>query len=228
MKQISGKMKFVFFIIAIILILGIAMILTKGFEKNILYSDHVRLEITLNDLEKEKVEEAIKEVFGNSATIQTVGDFEDTITISVQNLEENKRAELEEKLKEQNNGEEVEINQVEVGRINLRDIVIPYALPMGIVVILFAIYMGIKYYALPMGIVVILFAIYMGIKYRKKEMLKHIGIPVICFVLAEAIYACIFAIFRIPVGNYFMPLAVTVGIITLMISAICMERKKIK
>ena len=208
MKQISGKMKFVFFIIAIILILGIAMILTKGFEKNILYSDHVRLEITLNDLEKEKVEEAIKEVFGNSATIQTVGDFEDTITISVQNLEENKRAELEEKLKEQNNGEEVEINQVEVGRINLRDIVIPYALPMGIVVILFA--------------------IYMGIKYRKKEMLKHIGIPVICFVLAEAIYACIFAIFRIPVGNYFMPLAVTVGIITLMISAICMERKKIK
>ena len=59
-------------------------------------------------------------------------------------------------------------------------------------------------------------------------MLKHIGIPVICFVLAEAIYACIFAIFRIPVGYYFMPLAVTVGIITLMISAICMERKKIK
>ena len=208
MKQISGKMKFVFFIIAIILILGIAMILTKGFEKNILYSDHVRLEITLNDLEKEKVEEAIKEVFGNSATIQTVGDFEDTITISVQNLEENKRAELEEKLKEQNNGEEVEINQVEVGRINLRDIVIPYALPMGIVVILFA--------------------IYMGIKYRKKEMLKHIGIPVICFVLAEAIYACIFAIFRILVGYYFMLLEVTVGIIKLMIIAICMERKKIK
>ena len=61
MKQINSKIKICGIISLIIIVVGIIMGITKGMNKTILYSDHTRLEITLNDLEKQKVEDIAKE-----------------------------------------------------------------------------------------------------------------------------------------------------------------------
>lgn len=205
MKQINGKIKFVFVIIAIIIILGITIAITKGFEKSIKYSEHIRLEITLNDLDKEKVEEVIKEIYAKEATIQTIGDFEDKIGIETKNLEEEKQTNLQEKLKELNNGEEVTINQVNVGKVELKDVIKPYLLPMGIIAIIFA--------------------IYMGIKYREEGIVKNIIMPIIILGIVEAIYFSIVCICRIPIEDSFMLIATLIEILAMMTISIVINNK---
>lgn len=201
MKQISSKTKISIVIITIIIVAGIAMMFIKGINKSIPYSDHTRLEITLNNLEKQKVEEIAKETLGENIIVQTFGDFEDKIAISMNKLEEDKKTQFQDKLNELNEGENVDITETEVGKTKLKDMMTPYVLPIAIITVLFA--------------------LYKGLKYRKDGFIKMFITPIFDVVVAEAVYISLYAILRIPVGIYFMPLFASVGIITLIANLIC-------
>ena len=195
MKQISGKTKIMIAIALVIIVIGIVMVCTKGMNQELNYSEHTVLTIALNNLEKDKVVDIAKEVFENEIVFQNIGEFEDQLAINIKDLSEEKKNEFQEKLKELNAGEEVTVEQKEVGKIDIKDIVMPYIVPMIIVTVLYA--------------------IFNGIKNRKKGFVLNLILPIIVAVIIEGVYFSIYAIFGLPVGVVSMPVAAALLVLTL-------------
>lgn len=210
MKQLKNPKKIFFYlVIALIIIAGIIMIAVKGFNVELRYKANQKIELSIGEtVDISKIQEKADEVFGKGKSIvQSVEIFKDSVQITAENISEEQKNELVEKVNELYpqeategekttkllNAESITIDSTENAR--LRDILKPYVIPTIVVTIII-----LAYYA---------------ILYRKLGVIKVILRSLLTIVLAQAVLLSILAITRFPMGRLTTPLILLVYVTSL-------------
>lgn len=184
MKQKSQKI-IISAIIALIIIVGIVIVATSGFNKELRFSKSQRIDIYIGQVvEKEKVQEIADEVLGMHNMVQLIEIYQDMVTIRAEEITEEQRDTIVSKLKEvyefEQTAENTAINTIPATRI--RDMY--------------------KQYVLPFAISAIAVLGYMLIRYHKKGIWKVLARTILIPIIAELILLSWMAIVRIPIGRF--------------------------
>ena len=200
MKNISRNKKILSVLAIIVIIAGIIMISTKGFNFDLKYQKTQKVELALNqEFKNSEVKEIAKEVFGNQPImIKKVEVFEDTVAITTTKITEEQKANLITKINEKYG---TQLNQeatktIDVAHTKGSDIIKPYILTFAIATLAILVYMGARYYRL--GIV--------------KTTLKVIAI----LAITQVELFSIIALTRITVGRLTIPMVIIVYLFTLL------------
>lgn len=200
MKNIN---KILVILIAVLLVIGIFLIVTKGFNYSIEYKEVTELKFMLGQvLDMDEVESIAREAFNDKEMkIQKIDYFNDSVNISVVDPTDEEIQSLIDKFNSrygQNNTME-SISIIKTANTSLYEIA--------------------KQYIVPVIITVILVAAYMGIRFRKQGILKVTLLPIIMSIVIEALYLSILVILQIPISIWTMPIALLLLLITLTIYA---------
>lgn len=200
MKQNSTRILVI--LIAIILVLGVVMIFTKGLAFELRYQNSKKVEINLGKTFEEKdIKEITKEVFGNQPVrIQAIEVYKDAISITTTEITEEQKSDLVTKLNEKY-GLELKTENItieEVAHVRGRDIIRPYLIPFAIVT----------------GIVLVCLVI----RYNKLNVLEVLTQSIGIIVLTQLVLLGIMAITRMPIGIFTIP---TVLVVYMLSTYIC-------
>ena len=190
----KNSTKFLVILIAIILILGAAIIFTKGLAFELKYQDNKKVEINLGKTFEEKdIKEITKEVFGNQPVrLQAIEVYKDAVSITTTDITDEQKTELVTKLNEKY-GTELKAENIiteEVAHVRGRDIIKPYIVPFAIVTAIALVCLVIRYHKLNLLDV----------------LTQSIGI----IVLAQLVLLGIMAITRMPIGVFTIPMVLVV------------------
>ena len=195
----NNKVKIIAILSIIIIIAGIIMIITKGYNFDLKYSDANRILLDIGTTFNNKdIKSITDEVLGNQKVmIQKVEVFEDAVSITAEEITEEQKTNLINKMNEKygttTKAEDIEITTI--AHTRGRDIIKPYIVPFLIATIIIVIYMMIRYYKLN----------------AFKVLLKTV-----CMVIyTQIMLFSIIAITRIPIGRLTIPMVLTVYILTL-------------
>lgn len=195
----NKKVKIIAILSIIIIIAGIIMIMTKGYNFDLKYSDANRILLDIGTTFNNKdIKSITDEVLGNQKVmIQKVEVFEDAVSITAEEITEEQKTNLINKMNEKygttTKAEDIEITTI--AHTRGRDIIKPYIVPFLIATIIIVIYMMIRYYKLN----------------AFKVLLKTV-----CMVIyTQIMLFSIIAITRIPIGRLTIPMVLTVYILTL-------------
>ncbi len=209
MKQISAKSKIIVAIIILLIVIGAAIVGTKGFNFDIRSQASQKVELYLEkSFEISDIKQITNEVFGNQPVlIQKVEVYGDQVSITSKEITDEQKQSLVEKINEKYETElkAEDIDVESIPHTKLRDIAKPYVLPLIISTVAILVYIGIRFYKL--GIM--------------KTILKVSGIVV----LAETILLALIAITRFPIGRYTLPLILFVYLVTMLGITIKLENK---
>lgn len=199
MKNMSKKTKILSIIMMVIIIAGIIVIATKGFNFDLKYEKSQKLELYLEkNFEINDIKEITNEVMqGKQVIIQKVEVFEDTVSIIAKEITDEEKTNLISKINEKY-GTELSADTTEIENIphtRARDIMMPYVAPFIIATIIILAYMAVRYHKL--GSI--------------KTILKTIGINI----LAQAVLISIIAITRIPFGRLTIPMVLAIYLLTM-------------
>ena len=199
MEKLTKKTKAIFLILAVVIIAGIVVMDTVGFNIELSMQKNNRIELYLEkDFEISDIKNITNEVFKNeSVVIQKVEVFGDTVGITASEITDEQKQQLVEKVNEKYslelNADSTEIEKIPNER--LRDLISPY---------IFA-------FSLATGLIIL----YMILKYKKLGML-NILIKTLCtIVIAQATLFSVIAITRIPVGRLTIPMVIVVYLFTI-------------
>ena len=205
--------KVIYAILICIIIAGIIVIATVGLNVDIIYSRNVELDIYLGKtFERADMQSLVNEVFPNERVIiQEIELFGDmcSITLKDNRSEEelnNKITELTTKINEKY---ELELDTEDVDvihnpKIRISSIVIPYAVTLGI------------------SLVIIL--AFVGIRYKKLGVVKTIVSYILSIAGAELLLLSIIAITRIPVNRMIILLGLLLLVIVITILGLKNEK----
>lgn len=212
MKELNKKSKISIILILIVIIAGVAIILTKGLNFDLRYEATKKIELYIGkEFEIADIKGITDETIPNqSVSIQKVEAFEDSVDIISKDITDEQKTNLINKVNEKY-GTELTADSIEIESIphtRGRDIVKPYILPFVIATIIILVYIAIRYHKL--GII--------------KTLLKTVGISV----LAQLILLSIMAITRIPVGRLTIPMVIIVYMLTLIGITDNFEKKMLK
>ena len=190
MKSMNIKAKILSIILIIIIIAGIIVIGTKGFNFDLKYEKSQKVELYLEqEFEINDIKAITNEVMqGKQVMIQKVEVFEDTVSITAKEITDEEKTNLITKINEKY-GTELSADTTETQNIphtKARDILMPYVVPFAISTVIILIYMAVRYHKL--GSI--------------KIILKTIGINI----LTQATLISIIAITRIPFGRLTIPM----------------------
>ena len=195
----NKKVKIIAILSIIIIIAGIIMIMTKGYNFDLKYSDSKRILLNVGTtFNNQDIKSITDEVLGNQKVmIQKVEVFEDAVSITAEEITEEQKTNLINKMNEKygttTKAEDIEITTI--AHTRGRDIIKPYIVPFLIATIIIVIYMMIRYYKLN----------------AFKVLLKTV-----CMVIyTQIMLFSIIAITRIPIGRLTIPMVLTVYILTL-------------
>lgn len=199
MKNISKKAKILSIISAIIIIAGIIVIATKGFNFDLKYEKSQKIELYIEqDFNISDIKTITDEVMpGKQVIIQKVEVFEDSVSITASEITDDEKTNIITKINEKY-GTELSVDSTETQDIphtRARDIVKPYAWPFAIATIIILAYMAIRYHKL--GSI--------------KIITKTIGINLV----SQATLISIIAITRIPFGRLTIPMVLAVYLLTM-------------
>lgn len=200
---------------AVIVITGFIIALTCGLKYDLLYLDHKEIDISLEqEFNNNDIYELTKQIVGNkNIVVQKVELYEDMVTISLSDINDEELSNLNDKINEKYNLENTveSITITDVPAVQLKDLVRPYIVPSIITIILTLVY----------------FFIYIIIKKRMganinvlEEMLKVILIILACVIL----YVSIITIARINISKITIPSIIIVYIIATILSMVYLER----
>lgn len=196
MKQNSTKILVI--LIAMILVIGAAIIFTKGLAFELRYQDNKKVEINIGKTFEEKdIKEITKEVFGNQPVrIQAIEVYKDAVSITTTEITDEQKATLVNKLNEKYSTElkAEDITIEEVAHIRGRDIIKPYIIPFTIVTA-----------------IVLVFLV---IRYNKLNLLEVLTQSIGIIVLAQLVLLGIMAITRMPIGVFTIPTVLVVYMIS--------------
>lgn len=199
MKELSKKTKIVSALIAIIILVGMIILFTKGLNFDLKYQETQKVQLYLQkEFEIEDIKQITSEVLPNqNVMIQKVEVFEDTVSIIAKEITNEQKTSMVNKVNEKYgldlSADETVITNVPHTRG--RDIVKPYILPFIIATVIILAYMAIRYYKL--GLV--------------KTLFKTIAI----LIVAQATLLSVMAIARIPIGRLTIPLVIAVYLLSL-------------
>ena len=169
----------------IIILIGIIMISTVGFNKELRYKESQKIDIYINnEVEIGKIKEITDEVLGKQNLVQAVEIYKDMVTIRATSISEEDVGTIITKLKEvytfDQTAEDTEIKNVPSTRIYdmFKDYIIPFVIS---------------------GVIIVA---YMAIRYYKKGIVSVILNTVLIPVLSESVLMSLIAITRIPVGMF--------------------------
>ena len=198
-NKLSKKTKIIFTIIAIIILIGIAITCTIGLNFDLRYRDSKRMELYLEqDFNISDIKQMTDEVMPDKKVIiQKVEVYEDTVSITAEDITDEEKQSLIDKVNEKYGttlvAESTEIETIPNTRG--RDIVKPYVVPFGIATLIIL--------------------VYMAIRYRKLGVIKTLLKTIVIAIVAEMVLLSIMAITRIPIGLITIPLVITVYLLTL-------------
>lgn len=209
MKNMDKKIKIVALFIAIVMIVGIIVVLTVGFNFDLRYQETKKIQLNLEkNFQISDIEQITDEILPNQkVVIQKVEVYEDVVSILTKDMTEEQKNNMIQKINEKYG---TEISADNIGIITIphtrgRDIIKPYAMPFIIATAIIFVYMVIRYYKL--GIV------------------KTIARTALIAVLAQVILASIVAITRIPIGRITIPLVLAVYVLSLLGITSCLEKE---
>ncbi len=198
--------KVIYAILVCIIIAGIVVIATMGLKADLIYSKNVEIDIYIGKtFEKNDIQSIVSEVFPNERVIiQEIELFEDMVSIKLLDTrtdeELNKKVEelnnkINEKYEVENETEDIEI--IHNPKIKLSSIIMPYAVALGI------------------SMVIIL--VYVGVRYRKLGSFKTIVTYILAVVASEMLLLSIIAIARYPINRIVIPLGLILLVVVLTI-----------
>ena len=199
MKSMNIKAKILTIILIIIIIAGIIVIGTKGFNFDLKYEKSQKIELYLEqEFEINDIKAITNEVMqGKQVMIQKVEVFEDTVSITAKEITDEEKTNLITKINEKY-GTELSADTTETQNIphtKARDILMPYVVPFAIATVIILVYMAVRYHKL--GSI--------------KIILKTIGINI----LTQVTLISIIAITRIPFGRLTIPMILLVYLLTM-------------
>lgn len=185
MNKLDNKTKIWSVVILAIIVVGIVIIVTKGFNFDLRYKESQRIQLDLGkNFEISDIKNILDEIKPNEEIlIQKVEVFEDSVAITANQITEEDMTSIISKVNERY-GTELKAEGVEIKTIphtKLANIVTPYILPFIISTI-------------------IIF-VYMSIRYRRLELAKVLIKTLVAIIISQAIFISIIAITRIPVGK---------------------------
>ncbi len=186
MKQIKKSKLTQILLIVLVLVMGLILALTKGFNKELKYKEHQEIKLEIGkEYKKTDIKEITNEIFdGQDVVIQDVDKYGDTVLISTNNITDEQKTSLINKINEK--------YQIALAADSQKIQNIPQTRIMDIL----------NHYFLAFGVSSIIILVYMAIRYRKLNALKVIFKTVLVLVVTEAVLFAIFAIAQIPFGKY--------------------------
>ena len=212
MKKLTNKTKAICLILAVVIIAGIAVIATMGFniELNMQKSDRVELYLE-KDFEISDIKTITNEVFQNEpAVIQKVEVFGDTVGITVKEITNEQKQQLVEKINEKYSLE-LNADSIETERIpseSVFDLISPYIFG----------------FCLASGLILV----YMILKYKKLGIINVLMRTITAIVITQITLFSVIAITRIPVGKFTIPMTIVVYLGTLFVLTNNCEKKLAK
>lgn len=194
MEKLTKKTKAICLILAIVIIAGIAVIATIGFnvELNMQKSDRVELYLE-KDFEISDIKNITNDVFKNEpVVIQKVEVFGDTVGITAKEITDEQKQQLVEKVNEKYSLE-LSADSIETEKIpneRVFDLISPY---------IFA-------FCLASGLILV----YMLLKYKKLGMVNVLIKTIGAIVITQVVLFSVIAITRIPVGRLTIPMVIVV------------------
>ncbi len=193
--------KIVYAVLAVIIVLGIIVIATVGFNVDIIYSNHREVKVYIGkDYNIDEVQKIVNDVLPNEKIIiNKVEKFNDSFIIKTNKVSDEQLETLKQKISEkyeisEENKENI-ITTSDVGNLRIRDLVRPYIVPIIITTVIIL--------------------VYMSILYKRLGIVKVIIQELIVLVLVGALLLSIIAITRCPVNRMFIPSVLTVYVITI-------------
>ena len=185
MIKLDNKMKIWSILILAVIVVGIIFITTKGFNFDLRYKESQRIQIDLEkNFEISDIKKILDEIKPNEEIlIQKVEVFEDSVAITANEITEEDKTSIINKVNEKY-GTELKAESIEIKTIphtKLSDIVTPYIVPFIISTILIL--------------------VYISIRYRKLELVKVLIKTILTIIILQATFISIIAITRIPVGK---------------------------
>ena len=195
-------------VLAIIILAGIAITFIFGLNFDLIYKEHKQLCIKIGqEFQNEDVQQIVKDVVGNKKiVIKKVELYKDMASIELEDITDEQletlNTKINEKYKVENDVKDIVITTIP--KINEKDLIKPYILPIAITFILFEAYLAIY---------VIIYN-----KSDKTEIKIDLGKALLEFALSlalvQALYLSVLAIVRIPVNNLTIPIAIVLFITT--------------
>lgn len=209
MKQLTTKKKILYIVMALIIIAGISVVAVKGFNVELKYRHHQKIELNIGkEVKIEEIQKIADEVFGkNKSNVQIIEVYKDAVQITAKEISEEQKNSVVQKVNELYPQEAAEgkeatalikaenVKIITNTNIRLRDVISPYIIPMIIITI------------------VVL--VYLAIRYRKLGIVKSIVDPAVILVLAQLILLSVLAIVRFPMGRLTMPLILLVYVVSI-------------
>lgn len=200
MEEISKKAKIIALLVAIIIIAGVIVTLTIGFNFDLRYQETKKIQLYLEkEFKISDIKEITNEVLTNqNVMIQKVEVYEDSVSIISNDITEEQKTNLINKINEKY-GTELSADSTEITTIphtRGRDIIGPYIVPFLIVTAIIL--------------------VYMAIRYRKLGMVKTILKTAFLLVIAQVVLLSVISITRIPIGRITIPLVLAVYVLSLL------------
>lgn len=195
----------------IIIIAGIIVTSTIGFNKQLRYQDSQKIDIYVaSEVDVDKIKSIANEVLGKNNMVQTIEIYQDMVTIRAKSISDEQKDSIVNKIKEnyefEQTAEKTEVKDIPATRI--RDMF--------------------KKYVLPFVLSFIIILVYMVVRYREKGMInvlvQTIAIPMFC----EILLISLITITRIPVGIYTPTLVLVTYLASITYTVIKIEKQKIK
>lgn len=209
MKEITKKQKIVLIISIIVIIVGLIMAFTVGFNFELKMQETRKVELNIQkSFEISDIRNIINGVMPDTQVIiQKVEVFEDAVSIIAKDITEEQKRQLIEKVNEKYQTE-LSADSIEIVTIpntRGRDLIIPYILPFAIS----------SAWMLA----------YMGIKYRKLGSLKTILKVITIIIVSQALLFSLIAITRYPIGRLTIPMVIIVYLFTLKVITTKLEKQ---
>lgn len=202
MKDIWKKNKITLLVLTILIIAGIIILGISGFEKSPDLKAGTKIEIYIpKGYEKQDVINIAKQSFGEDyLAFEEVEKLNQIAGIKVNNYTEEQLKDFKAKISEKYEikTEELEMYEIPMPNVRVSTLVTPYVFPVTLVTILSLIYV-----------------LFRNLKSENKW--KIVLKTVLTLVIVLGSYFSIILIFGLPFGNYTMPVALAIYIITLII-----------
>lgn len=184
-----------------LVIAGMIVISTAGFNVGLKYSEHVEISINVgSQFNVSDIKAITKEVFGNSnVLVQQVELYKDMVQITAKEVTDEQISSLNDKINEKYGIENqlTDVKVVNIPNVRLRNIIRPYILPIAIV-----------------SIITIVFAM---IIFRKLGALKVAYEVTMSIIAPQVILASLYAVMRIPVNRLTSIIAIVIFIMSIVL-----------
>ena len=209
--------KIIYAILICIIIAGIVVIATVGLKADIIYSKNVELDVYVGEtFERKDIENIVNEVFPNERVIinevEMFGDMF-SVTLADTRTEDELNSKIEQLVTKVNEKYETELETSDIEirhnpKAKLSSIILPYAVTIGISMLLIL--------------------VYVGIRYRKLGVVRTILTYIVSILAVEMIYLSILAIVRYPINRIVIPIGLVLLVTVVTILGFVNEKKLTK